>query len=79
MLLDLLTDEFLDHLENDETTPFEYSTIGSPFQLSVLQQRAIDIFKSRIESKGYVVSVTKTDTCDRYSRYSSYSIVVEWK
>ena len=73
-LLDLLTDGFLDHLKNNPTTPFKYSTIGVPFQLSELQQKAIDIFKSKIEPKGYLVSVSKTDTC---SRYSNYSIVVK--
>jgi hypothetical protein len=74
MLLDILTDGFIDHLENDVTTPFEYSTNGTPFQLSELQQKAIDIFRSKIKPKGYVVSVTKKDSS---SRYTTYSIVVK--
>jgi hypothetical protein len=70
MLLDHLTNGFLDHLKNDSTLPFEYSTIGSPYQLSEVQQKAIDIFKSKIEPKGYVVSISEKDTCRSWTKYS---------
>ena len=72
--LDQLTSDFLKYLEKDnQYKPFTYSIMGSPYQLSELNKKVIDIFKLELEYKGYSVCVIKEVS----SRYTSYSITVD--
>ena len=68
-LLESLTDNFLEFTEDEKDFPFEYSTMGSPYQLSYVREKAIEIFQHEIEKKGYKLTVNQYEHCRRYTTY----------
>ena len=72
-LLDKLTSGFLSYLKKDNNMPYEFSCMGSPYDLSKLQEKAIEVFTFQIEKKGYNIEIHQEST----SRYCSYRITVQ--